>query len=99
MQKVENGSSESCVVIYVSGKVQGVYFRQFTRNCAIHLGLVGYVRNLPDGRVMSVAKGSHENIERFVKQLRTGPRMANVESIDVKWSEPSDLFNDFSIKG
>ncbi|MGP8337185.1 MAG: acylphosphatase, partial [Methanosarcinaceae archaeon] len=81
----------------VSGRVQGVYFRQFVRDCAVHLGLVGYVWNLPDGRVKAVAKGSHENIERFVKQLRTGPRMANVESLDAKWSEPSDLFDDFKI--
>ncbi|HJH32484.1 MAG TPA: acylphosphatase [Methanosarcinaceae archaeon] len=99
MQKREDGTSGSCVEIYVSGRVQGVYFRQFTKDCAVHLGLVGYVRNLPDGRVRAVAKGSHENIERFVKQLRTGPRMANVESLDAKWSETFDSFDDFRIRG
>ncbi|MCL7410733.1 MAG: acylphosphatase [Methanosarcinaceae archaeon] len=90
--------SESYVEIYVSGRVQGVYFRQFTKETALNVGLVGYVQNLPDGRVKAIAKGSHENIERFVKQLRTGPRMANVESLDAKWCELSDQFDDFIIK-
>ena len=63
----------------------------------MNLGLVGYARNLPDGRVKAVAKGSHTNIEQFVKQLRTGPRMAKVESLDAKWCELSDQFDDFII--
>lgn len=98
MGKWDNAQSESCVEVYVSGRVQGVYFRQFTKETAAHFGLVGYVRNLPDGRVNAVAKGNHENIERFVKQLRTGPRMANVESLDAKWCEPDESFDDFSIR-
>ncbi len=98
MGKWENTESESCVEVYVSGRVQGVYFRQFTKETAAHFGLVGYVRNLPDGRVNAVAKGNHENIERFVKQLRTGPKMANVESLNAKWCEPDESFDDFSIR-
>lgn len=98
MEKWEDTRSESCVEIYVSGRVQGVYFRQFTKETAAHFGLVGYVRNLPDGRVRAVAKGSHENIDLFVKKLRTGPRMANVESLDAKWYETDEPFEDFSIR-
>ncbi|HJH30067.1 MAG TPA: acylphosphatase [Methanosarcinaceae archaeon] len=98
MEKWRDTESESCVEIYVSGRVQGVFFRQFTKEIAAHFGLVGYVRNLPDGRVRAVVKGSHENIERFVKQLRAGPRMANVESLDAKWYEPDESFDDFSIR-
>lgn len=98
MEKWEDTQSKSCVEIYVSGRVQGVYFRQFTKENAAHFGLVGYVRNLPDGRVKAVAKGKHENIERFVKQLRTGPRMANVETLDAKWYESDESFDDFSIR-
>ena len=98
MEKWENTQSESCVEIYVSGRVQGVYFRQFTKEIAAYLGLVGYVQNLPDGRVRTVAKGNHDNIERFVKQLRTGPRMANVESLNTKWYETDESFEDFSIR-
>ena len=98
MEKWEDTQSESCVEIYVSGRVQGVYFRQFTKDTAMYFGLVGYVQNLPDGRVRAVAKGSHENIERFVKQLRTGPRIANVESLDAKWCEPDESFDNFSIR-
>lgn len=98
MKKLEDPQSGSCVEIYVFGRVQGVFFRQFTKETAAHLGLVGYVQNLPDGRVRAVAKGNHDNIERFVKQLRTGPRMANVESLDAKWCEPDESFDDFSIR-
>ena len=98
MGKWEDTQSGSCVEIYVSGRVQGVYFRQFTKETAAHFGLVGYVRNLPDGRVRAVAKGSHDNIERFVKQLRTGPRIANVESLNAKWYETDESFEDFSIR-
>ena len=94
----QNEQSESCVEIYVSGRVQGVYFRQFTKEIASNLGLVGYVRNLPDGRVRAVAKGNHENIDLFVKKLRTGPGIANVESLDAKWYETDELFEDFSIR-
>ena len=98
MEKWEDTQSQSCVEVYVSGRVQGVYFRQFTKETALNLGLVGYVRNLPDGRVRSVAKGKHENIDQFVKKLRTGPRMANVESLDAKWYETDEAFDDFSIR-
>ena len=94
----EDARSESCVEIYVSGRVQGVYFRQFTKEIAAHFGLVGYVQNLPDGRVRTIAKGKHDNIERFVKQLRTGPKMANVESLDAKWYETDESFENFSIR-
>lgn len=98
MEKWDDAQSESCVEVYVSGRVQGVYFRQFTKETAAHFGLVGYVQNLPDGRVRTVAKGNHDNIERFVKQLRTGPGMANVESLDAKWYETDESFDDFSIR-
>lgn len=93
-----NEQSESCVEIYVSGRVQGVYFRQFTKKIALNLRLVGYVRNLPDGRVRAVAKGNHENIGLFIKKLRTGPEFANVESLDAKWYETDESFEDFSIR-
>ena len=98
MEKWENTQSESCVEIYVSGRVQGVYFRQFTKETAMYLGLVGYVSNLPDGRVKAVAKGKRESIDMFVKKLRTGPRMANVGSLDAKWHESDESFDDFSIR-
>ena len=98
MKKFEDRQSESCVEVYVSGRVQGVYFRQFTKDVAIDLGIVGYVQNLPDGRVRAVAKGNHDNIELFVKQLRTGPKMANVETLNSKWYDSDESFDDFSIR-
>ncbi len=54
------------VHIFVSGKVQGVFFRSSTRDKAKHLGLTGWVRNLEDGRVEAVLEGDKEHIEKMV---------------------------------
>jgi acylphosphatase len=66
----------------VTGKVQRVYFRQSTLTEAEKLGITGWVRNLPDGRVEVSAFGSPPAMERFESWLRTGPKMAQVEKVD-----------------
>ena len=62
----------------VSGRVQGVGFRFFAQHEADRLGITGYVRNLPDGRVEVVATGSHEQLAQFRSQLEKGPRFSSV---------------------
>lgn len=84
--------------IYVSGRVQGVYFRAFTQEKALKRGLSGYVTNLPDGRVFSVAEGNHGAIVAFVAELKTGPTMANVTDVEISWSEGTGEFSGFSIR-
>ena len=88
----------SCAEIYVSGRVQGVYFRGFTQKTAISLGLMGYARNLPDGRVKVVAQGKRSDILELLDHLHIGPELSNVESIEVGWIALSDTFTDFLIK-
>jgi len=66
----------------VSGRVQGVGFRWYTVRVATQCGVVGWVRNLPDGRVEAVAKGTTEAIDAFDAALRRGPRMSAVENVD-----------------
>lgn len=67
---------------YVSGRVQGVGFRYFAENVASRLGIAGYVRNLPDGRVEVYAAGTLEQLASLAVELARGPRMAWVEGVE-----------------
>lgn len=69
--------------IFVSGKVQGVFFRSGTRDKALELGIAGWVRNLGDGRVEAVFEGKQEDIEKMVEWCRRGPQYAQVENVEV----------------
>ncbi len=81
----------------VTGRVQGVWFRASARKEALRLGLTGWVRNLPDGRVEAVASGGHAALGEFEAWLSRGPSRARVE--DVAASDyPSETFADFSVR-
>ena len=84
--------------IYVSGVVQGVGFRYFTRKVAKELGLKGYVMNLPDGRVYITVEGDSGRLEKFLSAIKEGPPMAIVKSIEVRESRADDRFEDFTIR-
>lgn len=83
--------------ILVSGRVQGVCFRDFTEEAARRLGLTGFCRNLPDGRVEAYAEGDRAVIEVFIEQLRTGPPRSRVENLSVVWKSAQRDFSDFMI--
>ena len=72
------------VRVLVSGRVQGVFFRGGTHARMRSLGLSGYVRNLPDGRVEAVVEGDDERIEQALAFLRRGPPHARVDAIEVR---------------
>lgn len=80
------------------GTVQGVFFRQSTRVEADRLGLVGFVRNLPNGDVEAVAEGSKEALDAFLTWCRRGPPHAHVQSIDVHQSAGTGEFETFTIR-
>jgi acylphosphatase len=67
----------------VSGRVTGVGFRYFTQDAARREGITGVVRNLPDGRVETVAEGDAESMARFEIAVRRGPARARVEHVEV----------------
>jgi acylphosphatase len=71
----------SAVRFHVSGHVQGVMFRVSVREQAQRLGLRGYARNLPDGRVEVLAVGDDEVVEVLARWLHVGPPMSRVESV------------------
>lgn len=76
------------VHVFVSGRVQGVFFRAHTQEKARTLGLSGWVRNFPDGRVEIVAEGEEGKIDSFLVWVRVGPSAARVEGVQVDWSSP-----------
>ena len=83
--------------LFIKGKVQGVFYRFWTKNEAQKLGLAGWVRNLADGRVEAVFEGPKRKIEEMVAKCRQGPRLAKVEHLDISWEEATGEFDGFSI--
>ena len=72
-----------CKQIYISGRVQGVFFRDSTRQVATELNLTGGVRNLRDGRVEVQAAGEEAAVQSLIKWLKIGPKYAKVSTIEV----------------
>lgn len=70
------------VRILVSGRVQGVFFRSTCAAAARQLGLGGFVRNLPDGRVEAAFEGAPARVDRMVEWCRHGPELATVDAVD-----------------
>lgn len=82
----------------ISGMVQGVGFRFFTQRIAARHQVRGYVRNLPDGRVESLAEGSEKAVEDFKHDLIAGPEYSSVENIEEIVLEPTGLYPAFRIE-
>jgi acylphosphatase len=80
----------------VSGRVQGVGFRFFAERAAKKAGVVGWVRNLPDGRVETVVEGSDDAVERYLGDLRRGPLGSRVTDVAVEDRQPGN-FESFEI--
>ena len=88
----------SRVHVFVSGRVQGVAYRYFVERRAAEIPVTGWVRNLRDGRVEIMAEGEKAYLEGFLGVLRQGPRMANVDDLDILWEEYRGDYEDFRIQ-
>jgi acylphosphatase len=84
--------------VYVSGRVQGVFFRSETQDEAIRHGLTGWVRNLPNGSVEAVFEGEKENVEKLIEFCRKGPPGARVTKVDVTWEDYTGQFKSFTMR-
>ncbi len=84
--------------VIVQGRVQGVYFRDYTRREADRLGLGGWVRNLPDGTVEAIIAGAKEKVDQMVDWLHTGSPMAVVTEVSVKELDREETFTNFTIR-
>jgi acylphosphatase len=81
----------------VRGRVQLVMFRDFTQRKGSGLGLVGTVRNLPDGTVEVIAQGERATLEQLIAKLHKGSLLSRVDAVEVVWHEPSMRFDRFRI--
>ena len=77
--------------VFVSGRVQGVYYRASTRERAREAGVDGWVRNLDDGRVEAVFEGPEGAIDTMIEWCETGSRAAEVEAVDVTIESPEGV--------
>ena len=74
--------------VFVSGTVQGVYYRASTRDAARNRGVDGWVRNLDDGRVEAVFEGEEDAVEGMVEWCHTGSDAASVENVEIEHDDP-----------
>ena len=84
--------------VLISGKVQGVGFRNFTQMNAKQLGINGYAKNLPNGKVEVVAEGDKAQLDALVALLKKGPRFARVDSLDVDERSFTGEYKTFGIR-
>lgn len=84
--------------IHVEGRVQGVGFRAFVQKHAAAMRICGIARNMPDGSVFVIAQGTEANLRRLLALVRTGPRLAHVDTVTEVWVQPEQKYTLFSIR-
>lgn len=81
----------------IYGRVQGVFYRENTKNQARQLGLVGWVKNCLDGTVELLAQGEDKNLQKLAEWCKNGPKHAGVEKVEEEWGDMDRKFSDFKI--
>jgi acylphosphatase len=94
---VQNSDMERAHV-RISGQVQGVFFRDSTRQKAEELGLAGWVKNLPDGQVEALFEGPSESVREMVSWCEEGPQRASVENVDKDFENASGDLEGFEVR-
>ena len=84
--------------IFVSGRVQGVFFREKTKKKAEQLRITGWIKNLADSRVEAIFEGKKENVQNMVDWARKGPIWAKIDALNVIWEDYKAEFNKFEIR-
>ena len=97
MKKIRQSVSHRAHIFF-SGRVQGVGFRYTAEGIAHRLLLVGWVKNLHDGRVEVVCEGSKEKIEAFLSELQDGSLGRHIRKTDCSWEEPTREYEDFRVE-
>ena len=84
--------------VRVAGQVQGVFFRDSTRQKAEELNLAGWVKNLPDGRVEAVFEGPPDRVKKMLRWCEEGPQQATVENVDTDIEDPGGDLSGFEVR-
>lgn len=85
------------IELKIYGRVQGVFYRDTARRKARKLGLTGWIRNEPDGTVITMAEGEEESLKKFIEWCYNGSILAKVSKIDVQWKQFENEFDEFNI--
>lgn len=85
------------VHIFVSGIVQGVFYRKNTKQKAQLLGITGWVKNLSNGQVEVLAEGYKGKLEDLIKWLKKGPYLSRVDKLEINWKKYTGEFDGFRI--
>lgn len=75
---------KKAVRMYISGTVQGIFFRQFVKENAERYNISGFVRNLEDGRIEVFAEGDLENVEKIIELCKKGPKHSQIRNVEIK---------------
>ncbi|MCX9082691.1 MAG: acylphosphatase [Candidatus Methanoperedens sp.] len=94
----ENGIMNVRVHVFVSGKVQGVFFRSSTKDMAQELGLSGWVKNLADGRVEALFEGKKDVVEKMLEWCKSGPEFSKVTGLEIITEDYQGEFSGFLLK-
>jgi acylphosphatase len=86
------------VHVFISGKVQGVFFRSSAKDQAEELGVSGWVRNLADGRVEAVFEGEEGNVRKMIEWCRRGPEYARVEDVGIVQEQYKGELKGFALR-
>ncbi len=86
---------ERQIVALAKGRVQGVGYRAFVVDEGTRLGVTGYAKNLPDGRVEVVAEGDEIALRQFIDRMREGPTLSRVDDVTFRWEHPTHEFQGF----
>lgn len=84
--------------VYYTGRVQGVGFRYTAERLALELGLTGWVKNLPDGRVEIVCEGSKDKIDQLLENIQKSSLGPHIKKAALTWEKPTQEFTDFSVE-
>ena len=85
------------IKILISGRVQGVFFRDFVKQQADKLNIKGFVRNIIDNSLEIVAQGDGKSLKELINKIKTGPKFAKIDKIDVSCETSNEVFNEFKI--
>lgn len=80
---------------FVSGKVQGVWFRRFVKQHALRVGVTGYAQNLSDGRVEFLLQGKARAVQEVLRQIHQGPPLSRVDRVEFEEVKPMDQYQGF----
>jgi acylphosphatase len=93
----DKGASPVCAHLFISGRVQGIGFRESARRAALQRGVVGWVRNLLDGRVEAWLEGPSSAVQSMIAWCREGPPLARVDDVEITWEQPTGRYWTFSV--